>query len=252
MFNKQQLKQQLYDMGLNSTDNVMLHTSMKAIGSVEGGADTVVDALIEYFKDGMVMVPTHTWKQMSNEYNVFDPAREPACVGIIPNIFMKREGVYRSLHPTHSIAAYGRMASEYVQGDDMFNTPCNPKGCFGRLKDINAKILLVGVTHAKNTYIHSIEETMDVKERFTNEPTLFYVKCGDGSLKPVWMYRHFNVQTAHISESFDKLMNYYYEKGAAKKVLFGNANTILCDAVKMYETTCEVLKEKEDYFIPYH
>ncbi|MGN0480936.1 MAG: AAC(3) family N-acetyltransferase [Lachnospiraceae bacterium] len=247
---KEFLKQQLADMGLKSDDSLMLHSSMKAIGSVAGGADTVIDAFMEYFSDGMFMTPAHTWRQMSDTYNVFDPAVEPACVGIIPNIFMKRENVYRSLHPTHSIAAFGRNAMEYVRGDENFDTPCNPAGCFGRLKDINAKILLAGVTHARNTYIHSIEESFDVPDRFTKAPSVFYVKMPDGNLKEVKMYRHYNSCMAHISESFDKLMDYYFETGAAVRAKLGNADSILCDAGRLYESTAAVLKKDINFFIP--
>ena len=46
MYTKQDLIQCLKDMGLKSTDAIMVHSSMKAIGEVEGGADTVVDAFI--------------------------------------------------------------------------------------------------------------------------------------------------------------------------------------------------------------
>lgn len=250
MVTKENLKKQLQEMGLSHNDRIMVHSSMKAIGDVEGGADTVVDAFMEYFQDGMFMTPTHTWAQMSETYNLFDPENEPACVGIIPNIFMKREGVYRSLHPTHSIAAYGVGAAEYVKGEEKFHTPCDPNGCFGRLRDIGAKILLIGVTHAKNTYIHSIEESMDVKERLTDEPVLFYVKEGENRI-PIQMHRHYNSQTAHISESFDKLKEHYIETEAAKEVVFGQAKCILCDARKLYDVTTKVLAEKEDYFIEY-
>lgn len=244
------LREELIRMGLKCTDSVMVHSSMKAIGDVCGGADKVVDTFMDYFSDGLFMTPAHTWKQMSETYNVFDPGKEPACVGIIPNIFLKRPGVVRSLHPTHSIAAYGKCADEYVKGDDTFDTPCNPKGCFGRLRDIDAKILLIGVTHAKNTYIHSIEESMDIPERFTPKPTTFFIKLSDGSLKEVSMYRHYNKKMAHISESFDKLMDYYYEKNVAKSVRFGDADCILCDARGLYDVTVEVLKAQPDYFIP--
>jgi len=92
---------------------------------------------------------------------------------------------------------------------------------------------------------------MDVKERFTDEPTLFQVRMPDGTLKPVSMYRHYNYQTAHISETFDKLLDYYYEVGAAKMVKLGAADCILCEARKLYDATVEVLKKKEDYFIEY-
>lgn len=249
--NKKTLMYQLKDMGIKNNDKIMLHSSMKAIGSVDGGADAVVEAFAEYLCDGMFMTPTHTWKQMSEEYNLLNPETEPSCVGIITNRMLARKESYRSLHPTHSIAAIGKGARDYVSGDEAFDTPCNPLGCFGRLRDIDAKILLAGVTHAKNTYIHSIEESMDIKERFTSEKTTFRVLMPDKSIKSVPMYRHYNYQTPHISESFDKLMDYYFETGAARKVRLGEADSILCEAKKLFDVTCEVLKRKPDYFIPY-
>lgn len=249
IYSKADLIRDLEGMGLKPTDKVMVHSSMKAIGEVEGGADTVVDALMDYFQQGLVMVPTHTWKQMSEEYNIFDPETEPACVGIIPNLFRKRQGVYRSLHPTHSIAAYGVGAKEYVQGEENLDTPCDPKGCFGRLKDIGAYILLVGVTHARNTYIHSIEESFDVPERLTEKPTTFQVKLPDGLLKEVPMYRHFNSKEEHISDTFDKFMNGYYELGVARKVTLGDAQCILCEARKLFEATKRILEREINCFI---
>lgn len=249
MFDKEDLKKNLQEMGLQPTDALMVHSSMKAIGTVEGGAETVVDVLLEYFDKGLVMVPTHTWKQMNAEYNVFDPQKEPACVGIIPNIFRTRPGVVRSLHPTHSIAAYGVGAAEYVKGEENLTTPCAPGGCWDRLREVKAKILLVGVTHARNTFIHSVEEVFDVPERFTDKPTTFQVKMPDGSLKTVDMYRHYNPNTAHISESFDKMLEGYFETGAAKRVKFGEADCILCDAEKLFEVTGKILKQEINCFM---
>ena len=92
MYIKKDLLSDLHNMGLQSTDAVMVHSSMKSIGEVEGGANTVVDAFMEYFGEGLFMTPTHTWAQMSSSYSMFDPETEPACVGIIPNIFRKRCG----------------------------------------------------------------------------------------------------------------------------------------------------------------
>ena len=248
-YTKEYLKNQLKEMGLESTDALMVHSSMKAIGAVEGGADTVVDALMEYLEDGLLMMPTHTWKQMSAEYAVFDPLTEPACVGILPNIFRTRKGVVRSMHPTHSMAVYGKGAEEYIRGEDTFHTPCAPGGCWDRLREVNAWILLVGVTHARNTFIHSIEEVLDVPERFTDKPTTFYVKRQDGSLKKIEMYRHYNVHTAHISESFDKLSQGYFDTGAARKVYLGDAECILCSAAKLFEVTKRVLQKEKNCFI---
>lgn len=241
IYNKEDLKNDLNKMGLKSSDSIMVHSSMKSIGNVENGADTVVDAFMEYFSDGLFMTPAHTWAQMSEEYNIFDPVLEPACVGIIPNIFLKRCGVVRSLHPTHSIAAYGDMAAEYIKGEENCTTPCTPGGCWDRLRTIDAKILLVGVNHIKNTFIHAVEEVFDVPERFTDKPVAFKIKMPDKSLKEVFVYRHYNPNTAHISESFEKLSTAFFETGAAKSVKFGDADCILCESAKIFEVTGKVL-----------
>lgn len=244
MHTKESLQDDLSKMGLTGHEAIIIHSSMKAIGEVAGGAETVIDALMAYFSEGLLMTPAHTWAQMSESHNLFDPACEPACVGIIPNLFLKREGVVRSLHPTHSIAAWGKSAKAYIQGEENSTTPCAPGGCWDRLRKIEAKILLVGVTHSRNTFIHSVEEVYKVPDRFTKEPTYFQVKLADGTLKEVAMYRHYNPQTAHISESYDKLMEAFYETGAAKKVQLGDAACILCDAEAVFKVTGKVLKQE--------
>lgn len=237
MYTKENLINNLKEMGLSVTDAIMVHSSMKSVGEVEGGADTVVDAFMEYFHEGLFMTPTHTWAQMSKEYATFDPKTEPACVGIIPNVFRKRQGVVRSLHPTHSIAAYGKAAEEYIKGEENATTPCPPGGCWDRLREIDAKILLLGVTHARNTYIHSIDEVLGIEGRLTEEPTLMHIVMPDGNYKDVQMYRHYNkiVASGSFSDHFDKMTQAFYDLGAAKKVRFGDADCILCDARKIFD-----------------
>ena len=240
MYTKEDLKNDLKNMGLTGKEAIMIHSSMKAIGDVEGRADTVVDVLMEFFKEGLLMTPTHTWDQMSKEYSTFNPATEPACVGIIPNIFRQRKGVVRSLHPTHSIAAYGKDAEEYIKGEENATTPCPPGGCWDRLRDIDAKILLLGVTHTRNTFIHSVDEVLGIKDRFTDETTLMHIIMPDGSIKDVEMYRHFckAAGTGYFSNEFDKLRPAFEGLSAAKNVKFGDAECILCDAKKIYDV-CE-------------
>ena len=241
MYKKEDLLKDLERMGIEKTDALMVHSSMKSIGEVEGGADTVVDAFMEYLKDGLFMTPTHTWAQMGPSYPFFDPETEPACVGIIPNVFRKKDGVLRSLHPTHSIAAYGPGAADYIKGEENVTTPGMPGGCWSRLLDIDAKILLVGCTHTRNTYMHAVEELLDVPERLTEKPCAFQIKMPDGSVKDVEVYRHYNKVNPHISEEYDKLMEAFYECNAAKKVTLGDAQCILCEARGIYEVMKKVL-----------
>ena len=43
-------------MTIEPSDTIMMHSSMKAIGDVEGGADTVLDALSEYLAEGLLVL----------------------------------------------------------------------------------------------------------------------------------------------------------------------------------------------------
>lgn len=228
-------------MGLRGDETILIHSSMKAIGRVEGGADTVLDALMEFFQEGLLLLPTHTWKTVHEAQPVFDVKREPACVGILPNLFMRRDGVIRSVHPTHSMAGCGRNAGRYLAGEEWCNTPCTPGGCYDRLRSAEGKILLIGVGHERNTYIHSIEEVLNVPNRLSAKPMKLQILMADGTSRSVYMRKHYNPIQPHISEDFVKLTQAFLDCRAAQNFMFGSAECILCDARKLFEVTRHVL-----------
>lgn len=241
MYRKQELTEQLRAMGLHGDETILIHSSMKAIGQVEGGADAVLDAWSGFFAEGLLLLPTHTWKTVNESNPVYDPEVTPSCVGLLTNMFMKRQGVVRSLHPTHSMAGLGRGAAEYLKGEELCNTPCTPGGCYDRLKDCGGRILLVGVGHERNTYIHSVEEVLNVPNRLSDKPMELKIAMPDGSIRKVYVRRHYNATQPHISEDFVKLNQAFLECGAAKQVKFGDADCLLCDAKRIFEVVRHVL-----------
>lgn len=61
---KEEIIQKLREVGLEKGDAVMVHTSPKRMGYVCGGAQTVIEALMEVVgKDGTIMMPTQSWKR---------------------------------------------------------------------------------------------------------------------------------------------------------------------------------------------
>ena len=113
MHTKQQLFEDLRQMNLKSTDTILIHTSMKAIGEVEGGAEGFIDALCEYFKDGLLLIPTHTWDNVNEDQPIYDVSSTVPCIGLIPRRAAFRKDGYRSLHPTHSIWGHGKNAKAF-------------------------------------------------------------------------------------------------------------------------------------------
>lgn len=61
---KDEIVQKLREVDLEKGDAVMVHTSLKRMGYVCGGAQTVIEALMEVVgENGTIMMPTQSWKR---------------------------------------------------------------------------------------------------------------------------------------------------------------------------------------------
>lgn len=249
MHNRASILEQINALRLSRSDTVLIHSSMKAIGAVEGGADTVLDAFQEYLSDGLLVLPTHTWKQINGEYNIFDPQSEPSCVGVLTERFRMRPEAIRSWHPTHSVAAVGRDAKDFTAGEEAWDTPCPRAGCWGKLYDRNAKVLFVGCTLRSNTLLHGVEEWNEIPNRITDTHEQLKIRTPDGSLLDRPMRRH---ESPHgdVSQNYGRMAEPFFDAGIARWGKIGDADTIVCDAAGMVELTSEYLRENPDFFGP--
>lgn len=248
MYSKNDIINSLINIGIRRTDTLLVHSSMKSIGKVENGADTVVDAFMEYMKEGLLILPTHTWAQISDDYNIFNPETEPSCVGILSNIFRKRPNVIRSWHPTHSVAACGVDAAEYVAGEEKWDTPCPRGGCWGKLYDRKAKILFIGCSLRCNTFLHGVEEWNSIPMRLADIYQQLKIVTPGGRIIDRPLRRHYN-PLCDVSEHYGKMLEPYSCLGIANKGFIGDAESILCDAVGMADLTILFLKRNPDLFI---
>lgn len=232
MLTKEMLKAQLYQMGLHPTDTVLIHTSLRSIGPVEGGADGLIDAFREYLSQGLFLVPTHTWANVNPEHPVYDVAATPPCIGTLPRVAAFRPDGVRSLHPTHSIWACGPAAESFVRGEENAVSPGTPGCCWDRLADMGAKILLIGVGHNRNTFIHSIDERAALPDRLRPEPfdVTIIDREGNRLLRP--MRSHFCSRTADVSQYYVNFEKPLVELGAQETDQLGNAPVKIVDAKK--------------------
>ena len=179
MHTKDSLIAQLSAM-LPSDATVLMHSSCKSLGQMENGGDTILDALTEYFSRGLVVLPTHTWATVNDRQPVYDVLYTPVCISLLPELFRKRPGVHRSWHPTHSVAAFGADAEEFVRGDENCPTPCARDSAWGRLYDRDAYVLLVGVELNRMTFFHGVEEWNGIPGRLKETPNRYVVIPPDG------------------------------------------------------------------------
>lgn len=241
---KDELIRQLGKMGFNHMDSILMHSSLKAINR---DAKLVIDSLKSYFNEGMVLMPTHTWKQMNETYTYFDANHQPSCVGILTEIFRKSSDVVRSLHPTHSMAGFGRHAAFYLKDAINDQTPCAPHGAWGRLTEIDAYILLVGCGLERNTFMHAIEEKKNIGNRLTEAPIIFSIQTSNGIVKRPF-YKHYHVRFEHLSENYIIIHDALLSLGIMKEATFGDAKVYYMKARDLEAYVFDLLDKNLNYF----
>lgn len=232
MNNKNFLINQFKDMSIKPSDTVLIHTSMKAVGKTENGADGLIDAFCEYLSQGLFLVPTHTWNIVNEKQPVYNVKTSVPCIGIVPITAVKRKDGVRSLHPTHSICAFGKRATDYIKGEEKETTPASPKGCLGRLRDENAKILLIGVENNRNTYLHCIEEQLSISHRLSSAAYNTIIIDSQNKKISGTMRGHFSPICSDISANYVNFEKPFIALGAQTFGQLGNAVVRIIDVNK--------------------
>jgi aminoglycoside 3-N-acetyltransferase len=163
-----QIAAHLRALGVGSGDVVLVHSSLRSMGHVEGGAEAVVDALLETVgAQGTLVVPTFTFSLARATNPVFDPEHHASEMGAITEAVRRRPGARRTHHLTHSFAALGAHAGEIagVQGAAAF--ACD--GPLWQLVEFDARILLLGVSYVRCTFFHLIEYLVQVPYRYWHD-----------------------------------------------------------------------------------
>jgi aminoglycoside 3-N-acetyltransferase len=152
----------LLGLGLRPGGCLLVHSSLKALGQVSGGAETVIRGLLAALGDeGTLLMPALSYAHVTPEYPVFDLMHTPSNVGLIAETFRRREGTRRSLHPTHSICAHGPRANELLKDHELDSTPCGVHSPLHLLPQVDGQILMLGCGLEPNTSMHAVEELVE-------------------------------------------------------------------------------------------
>ena len=241
MYSKDELKEQLTKFNIAKGKPVTIHLSMKAVGQIEGGAEGLLSVLIDYFadEDGLLIVPSHTWR-----FACLNLKKAETCVGVLPNIAVLRSDGVRSLHPTHSVVVFGERerAEEFVRDDAFTDTLTSPKGSYGKLYDEDGYVLLIGVGHDKNTYLHCVEEMIGKPNRKAETLTETTIIHKDGKEEKRLIYW---INKPEVSSQFGKFEPVFRYYDCIIDGHIGSAAVQLCSAKKMKDAVELVYKNNE-------
>lgn len=241
--------------GITQGQTLFVHSSLKNIGFVVGGAETVIRALLEVVgKEGTIMMPSQTWKNLDPSTGVHWEAKEewwpiireswpaydkditPAIgMGVIAEVFRKWPGAKRSNHPARSIAAVGKYA-EFITCEHDLSNIFGSNSPVDKLYQLDGSILLLGVGYNKNTSLHLAEIRANFPGKtFTDESSAVMI---EGKRK--WVT--YNTQAVddsdfiELGKEYDKVSNIIPHKIGNADVRLINQRHLVDWATKWMET----------------
>ncbi len=232
----------LREVGLSEDDLVLVHSSLSAFGYVEGGADTVIDALLEAVgESGTVVVPTFTWGDFHDAEGVTLDLRNTSCrdeVGIIPETFRLRDEARRSTHICHSVAAIGPRTRDVMgHGVSSFGAGST----FHALYDHDAWCLLLGVEFTSCTELHAVEEYMDVPYRTHRDFSNSTVILEDGTEIPSHSIEF--LREEGYRNDFGKMRGVFEKHGILRTTQIGDALVTNARIRDIFDITREYMEE---------
>lgn len=210
--NKAELIKELKNIGLEEEMEIEVHSSLSSFGYVEGGAETVIEALMECVTEqGSIFMPslcfgpelelTEEDKSMgiTTKIKILSEDEPRTAMGIIADIFRQRDDVITGVGMIRT-SGWGLHADEAAK--DGLNYVIRNGG----------KALLLGVDIYKLTAMHYMEDVMpkEINDMFapTEEARNMYpeeewlVECGEPPVKPWYTIQDMAYQKGIIKEGY--------------------------------------------------
>lgn len=236
---KKDIIEALEKVGVKQGQAIMVHTSLSKLGFVCGGAQVMIEALLESVgEDGTIMMPTQSWKNLDPTAGVHWEEPEewwqeirdnwPAynkditptnTMGAVAEMFRKWPGTLRSDHPARSVAAYGKCAKYLTENHDLSNI-FGEGSPVAKLYDLDGYVLLIGVGYDKNTSLHLADVRAEYPSKHLSEESSAILVDG----KRVWK----TYETLYVDgEDFEEMGEAFEKAHKVSKVTLGNGEMIL-------------------------
>lgn len=229
--------------GLADGDTLMVHSSFKSLGSVDGGAEVVIDALREVVgNDGTVLFPTFNFQSWT-ETHYFDRRETPSKMGIITELARLRSDAIRTPHPIYSFAVLGARQKEFAGCNDP--EAYGEQSAFGLFHRLNGLILSIGL-HFNSTFSmhHYVEFHTGCDYRRQKNFSGIYVDL-DG-IPELRSYSMFVRASPQIKTDIVPGMTELVDKGVIKEGQVGDAILHFSRAVSFYDNMSAIVRDNPE------
>jgi len=241
----------LRDLGLAPGDAVVVHSSLKSFGQVEGGPAAIAEAVMDVVgTGGLVTMPVYA--QSEDEHGDLLRVPDPAArvnTGIIPATFGWLACVQLAAHPLYAFGFYGRDAEELARKYERLLLPYGPDQPLNCLYPRWGKIVQLGVDDVTNTSIHVAEELADpaylAAKKSVSKTTVDEYFALPVEARREIMRKH---QTGPRRD-FRKCTPLIEAAGLRKTVMVGSARVAVTDFVGMIDLLSDEIRRNPELMI---
>jgi aminoglycoside 3-N-acetyltransferase len=228
-------------LGVKEGDTLLVHSSYKSLGEIDGGPGTVIRALeaaVGTDKDGTLIMPTFNFD--FNKGAPWDVRTTPSKMGILTEFVRKDPRAKRVFHPFYSFAILGKHAE--MLGSLRYKSAYERNSIFGKLRDLDGKIMVIGLAYNDSmTFFHHIEQMEGVDYRFlkqfTGEVTDETGKTYTDTFE--MLVRDIDKGVRTMVDPMGKLME---KAGVIQSAKIGEADVKLMKANEVYAFTAREMK----------
>ena len=157
-FNVKQLREALKKEGIKKGGILFVQSSMNRFYNFKGTAIDVLSLLEEIVgPEGTLAMPSFPLSPDGSP-RFFDVRKTPAQTGLLCELFRRRPGVIRSLHPSQSTCAIGPMAKELLSEHHLSPYVCGDKSPLAKIAKYGGQILGLGLPPGYTTFFHVVED----------------------------------------------------------------------------------------------
>lgn len=131
--------------------------------------------------DGTIIFPCWHYRGRAEDYlnqpdAVFDVRRSSTTMGLLPELARRYKSAVRSIHPTTSIVAIGKLAHELIDEHQLDIYPNGLKSPLYKMMRHSGRIIGLGEKVVSLSFVHVVEDIM--KENFPIQTLLSNVEKG--------------------------------------------------------------------------